>query len=45
MIDAYFDKEIRILVSDPGKVSMQDLKATLAEHDINPSKVSLGRSI
>ena len=45
VIDAYFSKDIRILVSDPAKVDIQGIKATLAEHDIKPSMVAQVGSI
>ena len=45
IIDAYFHKDIRILVSDPEKVNIQGIKEALAKHDITPSMVAQVGSI
>ena len=45
IVDAYFDKDIRILVSDPEKVTIAGIKDTLAKHDIKPSLVAQVGSI
>lgn len=40
VIDAYFAEDIRILVSDPSKVNIPAIKATLAEYGIKPNTVA-----
>jgi len=45
IVDAYFGEDIRILVSNPKKVTIDGIRATLAEFDIKPSLVAQVGSI
>ncbi|MFT5290710.1 MAG: hypothetical protein ACI8QS_001743 [Planctomycetota bacterium] len=40
VIDAYFGEDIRILISDPTKVSAAAITAILAELEIEPASIS-----